>query len=53
MPELPKDTLEKEIHETSKRLFEEIEERKAHFQRLEQSNRKRFVKSDFKVLMNI
>lgn len=43
MPFLPNDTFETEYKEMCKKLFDEIEERRNHFIKLEESQKQKFI----------
>ena len=43
LPLLPDETLEIQVKQMAKQLFEEIEERKLHYHKLELANKKRYI----------
>jgi len=43
MPLLPNDTLDSEYREMCKKLFEDIEDRRNHFIKLEESQKQKYI----------
>ena len=51
LPDLPLDTFESQYRDTCQKLFDEIDERKQHYLRTEESQRKRYFLQIINILM--